>query len=108
MQTVLVNAGPLIALGKLNRLHLLLDLYGIVHVPRAVYREVVDGGIAYGAPDARTVRLFLERASCPIVAAFRASFLSRLEAERLILEIGARPDIWISEALCRSVVEQLA
>jgi hypothetical protein len=32
MPTVLCNAGPLMALGKLNRLDLLADLYG--HVQR--------------------------------------------------------------------------
>jgi DNA-directed RNA polymerase specialized sigma24 family protein len=31
--TVLSNAGPLIALGKLNRLDLLADLYGEVQIP---------------------------------------------------------------------------
>jgi len=38
------------ALGKLNRLHLLLDLYETVHIPRAVYREVIVAGTALGAP----------------------------------------------------------
>jgi predicted nucleic acid-binding protein len=38
---VISNAGPLIALGKLNRLELLADVYGQVEVTRAVYSEVV-------------------------------------------------------------------
>jgi hypothetical protein len=29
LRPILVNAGPLIALGKLNRLHLLVDLYEV-------------------------------------------------------------------------------
>ena len=37
MTTVLGNAGPLIALGKLNRLELLAELYGQARIPRAVY-----------------------------------------------------------------------
>lgn len=32
MTTVLCNAGPLIALGKLNRLELMAELYGQVQV----------------------------------------------------------------------------
>jgi len=44
MATVLCNPGPLIALGKLNRLDLLAGLFGEVQIPRAVYDEVVNKG----------------------------------------------------------------
>jgi predicted nucleic acid-binding protein len=64
---VLSNAGPLIALGKLNRLHLLSDLFGHVQIPRAVYDEVVTRGLARGAPEALTVRLFWQSQQWPIV-----------------------------------------
>jgi len=65
--TILSNAGPLIALGKLNRLVLLADLYGQVQIPRAVYAEVVTEGLARGAPEALTVRLFWESQNWPVV-----------------------------------------
>jgi predicted nucleic acid-binding protein len=61
------NAGPMIALGKLNRLHLLADLFREVKVPRAVYREVVLEGLARGAPDARAVQLFWQQQQWPVV-----------------------------------------
>ncbi len=64
---MLCNSGPLIALGKLNRLDLLADLYGDVRIPRAVYDEVVIQGLAWGAPEALTVRLFWQRHDWPIV-----------------------------------------
>lgn len=67
MTTVLCNAGPLIALGKLNRLELLAELYGEVQVPRAVYAEAVTQGLALGAPDARTIRLFWQAKDWPII-----------------------------------------
>lgn len=67
MAVVLCNAGPLMALGKLNRLDLLAGLFGEVRIPRAVYDEVVTQGLARGAPDALTVRLFWERQQWPIV-----------------------------------------
>ncbi len=67
MTTVLCNAGPLIALGKLNRLELLADLYGQVDLPRAVYDEAVTQGLALAAPDARTIRLFWQAKDWPIV-----------------------------------------
>lgn len=65
--TVLCDAGPLMALGKLNRLGLLADLYAEVRIPRAVYDEVVTKGLARGMPDAFTVRLFWQREAWPIV-----------------------------------------
>mgnify|MGYP000952279242 CR=1 FL=1 len=67
MTTVLCNAGPLISLGKLNRLELLAELYGQVQVPRAVYDEAVTQGLALGAPDARTIRLFWQAKDWPII-----------------------------------------
>ena len=45
---VLCNAGPLITLGKLNRLELLSGLYGEVQIPRTVYYEVVTCGLTKG------------------------------------------------------------
>jgi uncharacterized protein len=67
MTTVLCNAGPLIALGKLNRLELLAELYGQVRIPRTVYDEAVTQGLALGMPDARTIRLFWQAKGWPIV-----------------------------------------
>lgn len=63
---VVCNSGPLMVLGKLNRLELLSDLYTIVQIPRAVYNEVVVQGLVRGASDALIVRLFLERHEWPI------------------------------------------
>jgi predicted nucleic acid-binding protein len=68
MPVVLCNSGPLIALGKLNRLDLLADLYGQVEITRGVYDEVVTRGLAHGMPDARIVRLFWQRQKWPVVA----------------------------------------
>lgn len=65
---VLCNAGPLIALGKLNRLELLADLYSQVCLPQAVYHEVVTQGLTRGAAEALTVRLFWEQQRWPVIA----------------------------------------
>jgi len=67
MAIVLSNTGPLIALGKLNRLHLLSELFDQVQIPLAVYDEVVTQGLVRGAPEALTVRLFWQRHQWPIV-----------------------------------------
>ena len=63
---VLCNSSPLMTLGKLNQLDLLVDLYKEVRIPRTVYSEVVTQGLARGASDALTVRLFLERQRWPV------------------------------------------
>ena len=64
---VLCNAGPLITLGKLNRLELLAGIYGEVQIPQTVYDEVVTRGLARGASDALTIRLFWQRNEWPVV-----------------------------------------
>jgi hypothetical protein len=66
MTVVICNAGPLIALGKLNRLELLAHLYMKVRIPRTVYDEAVTQGLALGMPDARTIRLFWQAKGWPI------------------------------------------
>ncbi len=52
---VVCNAGPLIALGKLGRLGLLLNLYGEILIPQEVYGEVVLNGLRLGAVEAQSV-----------------------------------------------------
>ena len=162
---VLSNAGPLIALSKLNRLSLLSELYGTVHVPRTVQGEVIA---TQGQPDAVTARLFFQHYRWPILEAsaevlkeyqppialdagerellalartlqdpllllddavarsearrlgfrlkgtlgiltqaYRSGILPFSEVELLILEIAARPDIWIAEKLCHAVLDEL-
>ena len=162
---VLSNAGPLIALSKLNRLSLLSELYGTVLVPRTVQGEVIK---AQGRPDAVTARLFLQHYRWPVLEAspdviqgyqppvvldagerellalartlldpllllddevarsearrlgfrlkgtlgilaqaYRSGSLPFSEVELLILEIAERPDIWIGEKLCHSVLDEL-
>ena len=66
MSVILCDSGPLMALGKLHRLDLLAGLFDEVSIPRAVYDEVVNQGLARGAPDASTVRLFWQRQQWPI------------------------------------------
>ncbi len=41
---VVANAGPLIALARIGQLGLLRALYGRLHIPQAVWREVVELG----------------------------------------------------------------
>jgi predicted nucleic acid-binding protein len=57
--TAVANSGPLIALAKINHLHLVPSLYGEVIIPQAVYHEAVVVGQARGYPDAKVLQAFL-------------------------------------------------
>jgi len=59
MPSVVSNAGPLIALAKLNLLDILSKLYGRVHIPLAVYEEAVIAGMQRGYEDAFRLFSFL-------------------------------------------------
>ncbi len=58
---VVSNAGPLIALGKLGRLGLLSQLYGVVLIAPEVYQEVVVNGLRLGAPDADAAQFLIQQ-----------------------------------------------
>lgn len=58
--TVVVNAGPLIALAKLHQLTLLQSLYQRVSLPAAVHDEVVTRGQGGGHSDAVVVERAIE------------------------------------------------
>lgn len=67
-RAVISNAGPLIALAKVNQLHLLDQLYGTVLIPAAVFDEVVTQGLARGDIDALVARLFLTQYNWPVIS----------------------------------------
>jgi predicted nucleic acid-binding protein len=79
------NAGPLIVLGKLNRLELLAELYETVAIPQTVYDEVVTQGLRHGATDATVIRLFWNQKQWPIVALnseIRRQYQAHLQLDR--------------------------
>ena len=94
--SVVSNAGPLMALAKLNLLHLLKELYGYVHIPRSVYDEVVTEGMRQGYEDARTLYLFLNQMEwspedvdpAAIPADLQEAHLDRGERDTLALAVA--------------------
>jgi predicted nucleic acid-binding protein len=54
---VVSDAGPLIALAKINALDLLANLYGKVYTSQSVYDETVTGGLALGTEDVAELQL---------------------------------------------------
>jgi predicted nucleic acid-binding protein len=102
MSVVLCNSGPLMALGKLNRLDLLAELYSEVQVPKAVYNEVVSQGLARGAPDALIARLFWQRQRWPVVEV-APEVLSAYEPP-VILDPGEREVLALAQTLADPLV----
>jgi len=66
-ENVITDAGPLIALGKLARLHLLAALYTVVQVPQAVYDEAVTRGLARREPEALSIQMACDLYGWPIL-----------------------------------------
>lgn len=60
-QIVVTDAGPLMALAKLDALELLARLYGVVHTTPIVFDETVAKGMAQGAPDASLLNRYFDR-----------------------------------------------
>lgn len=60
-QIVVTDAGPLLALAKLDALELLARLYGVVHTTPIVFDETVTEGMAQGASDASLLNRYFDR-----------------------------------------------
>ncbi len=115
-QIVICNAGPLMALGKLNRLDLLAAVYGQVTMPEAVYDEVVVQGTLRGEPDARLVRVHWQRLQWPVVPVDPAT-LSRVQpsvilgrGELAVLALAAAhpdPEVLMDDAAARAEARRM-
>jgi len=112
-ETVVANAGPLMALAKLNLLHLLKQLYGQVQFPRSVYEEVVVKGIRRGFEDAHTLQRFLNQESWKptevgdVPDELASSHLDRGERESIALALAQDGLLLIDEERGRTVARRL-
>jgi predicted nucleic acid-binding protein len=94
--TVVADAGPLIALAKIEALHLLQDLYRQVVTGPTVYTEVVTAGLAMNAGDAKALEMAYQQGMLIVHAPAleslpRPALLHAGEAEsiRLAIELEA-------------------
>ena len=112
--TATTNTGPLIALAKLNRLHLLPTLYSQLIVPQAVYDECVIAGQTRGYPDADVIQAFLKnigvlpatpQALPPEIAGDVR--LGKGEVEAIALAEHHQSLLLIDEVYARAIAEQM-
>lgn len=111
--TVVANAGPLMALAKLNLLHLLKQLYGQVQFGQSVFHEVVVDGIRQGHEDAHTLQQFLrqegwEATEVAVVPPLLATLpLDRGERDSIALAVASQGLLLMDEERGRQVAQQL-
>ncbi len=91
---VVVNAGPLIALGKLSIVGLLQRLYRNVLIPSPVYHEVVTHGLELGRPDAYDVQMAIARRELTVIAVDETDIAS--EIHPLALGLGEKAAIHLA------------
>ncbi|MCS4541911.1 MAG: hypothetical protein HY929_06295 [Euryarchaeota archaeon] len=92
---VVCNAGPLIALGRLNALHLLSKNYERILISREVYTEAVTRGIEKGHVDALRIKRLVEQ-----------SILTIKDAPRRKQKFKFEIDIGEIETICLALQEK--
>lgn len=111
-ESVVSNAGPLMAFAKLNSLYLLKQMYGRVHFPSSVYHEVVVEGIRRGFEDAHILRLFFSQEGWEatevgnISKDLASSHLDRGERESIALAMATDGLLLIDEERGREEARQ--
>ncbi|NOZ73271.1 MAG: hypothetical protein GXP38_15430 [Chloroflexi bacterium] len=92
--SVVVDAGPLLALGKLGLMPILPHLHDPVLVPSAVYEEVVLQGLARGYSDAYVVQQAVLREELTLVSLSDQELLDRVKTlplgrgEKQVIHLG--------------------
>jgi predicted nucleic acid-binding protein len=104
--TVVADAGPLIALAKIEKVHLLHDLYQQVVTGPAVYTEAVTAGLAMNAADADVLNEAYQQGHLVVrppssIPLPQPGLLHAGEAEsiRLAIELQAERIVWIERIL---------
>lgn len=91
---VVINSGPLVALGKLRLLELLPRLYGQVQLPTAVYTEVVVRGRERGYPDAFLAQMAIQRGQLIVIELSEAELPQDVAA--LPLDTGEKQVLYLA------------
>lgn len=108
--SIVSNTGPLIALAKADQMHLLKNLFGQVHIPPAVHRELLaKSGIEAERLD-QALASFIQIAEHPALAeAVRSVTLSldRGEQEAIALAHQMKLTLLIDDRLGRQAARYL-
>ena len=64
---MIVNASPLIILGKLNRIGILKKVYGSIEIANEVYQEAVLNGINKNSRDAFIIKQYIDNKDIKVI-----------------------------------------
>jgi predicted nucleic acid-binding protein len=107
---VVCNASPLINLARVSKLDLLRQLYGELHIPKAVWHEVVEKGVGQAGADQVQTTLWIKTqviANLPLARALQQD-LDVGEAEAIVLALETGADLLImDERLGRETAHHL-
>jgi predicted nucleic acid-binding protein len=111
MTVVVADSGPLIALAKIEALHLLRDLYRQVITGPTVYTEAVTAGLAMNAADATALQEAFQRGELAIrtpsaVSLSHPDLLHEGEAESIRLAIELEADWLLMDDLSARQIAQ--
>lgn len=109
-EIVVCNAGPLITLTKIGRLHLLRDLFGQIRIPQAVYEEVVLRGTGrVGAPETREANwIATQSAGDRLSVALLREDLGMGESEAIVLAQEVKATwLLLDDALARRKAKRI-
>jgi predicted nucleic acid-binding protein len=112
MTVVVADSGPLIALAKIEALHLLCDLYQQVITGPTVYTEAVTAGLAMNAADAIGLQEAFQRGELTVripsaISLSHREWLHEGEAESIRLAIEFEADwILVDDFSARQIAQQ--
>ncbi len=95
--SIVSNTGPLIALAKADRMDLLPELYGTVHIPPAVHREL----LGKTGPEADRLDVAL---AAWLKVADRVEPASEVESALQAIDAGEREAILLAQRLGLTVI----
>lgn len=110
---VVSDAGPLLALAKLDALELFAKLYTVVHTSPIVYDETVTEGLAQNAPDASILKEYFDRGilvarpvqSPPDLQEFLKIHVGERESIQLAIQLNA-DEFLVDDSRARQVAEK--
>jgi len=102
---IVSNSSPLIVFSRINRLALLGDLFSEIHIPRAVYEEVVRGRKGAEIIDNKWIRI--KEIKDKDFAEYLSKMIGKGEAEAIVLAKEHKSKLLIDDAQGRKHAELL-
>ncbi|GFO97648.1 hypothetical protein ig2599ANME_1853 [groundwater metagenome] len=102
---IVSNSSPLIVFSRINRLSLLRDLFGEIHIPRAVYEEVVRGRKGAEIVDNKWIKIKV--IDDKDFAEYLSKMIGKGEAEAIVLAKEHKSKLLIDDAQGRKHAELL-